>query len=235
MTNPESVRINKYLAHEGIATRREADRLIEQGYVYINNTKAVLGSKVLPGDVVEVRQAKKKEYVYFAYHKPRGVITHSPQSGEKSITEMIRRGDIFPIGRLDKDSSGLIILTNDGRITDRLLNPEYNHEKEYRVETDQKISNPDIKRLGLGIRIEGYLTKPAVVSRLNENLISIALTEGKKHQIRRMLAAAGKTVHSLVRVRIMNIKLGKLKENELRPIEGKELTEFLGSIDVSSD
>lgn len=225
------IRINRYLALKGEATRRGADTLIEQGLVTINGKTAKLGDTVKKEDIVKIKEQKnKKEFVYFAYNKPRGVITHSPQEGEKDIETMIKRRDIFPIGRLDKDSSGLMLLTNDGRLTDRLLNPKYEHEKEYEVEMDRPIEPRDIKRLEAGIRIEGYKTKPTKVKKLGSRKLTITLTEGKKHQIRRMLAAVGIAVRSLNRTRVMNIKLGTLKPNTLRELGEAERNQFLTAI-----
>src|SRR6185369_10309848 len=128
------MRINKYLAHKNLCTRREADTLITTGKVLLNGRPAVLGDKVQETDVVKVLFRTKK-YRYFAYNKPRGIITHSPGEGEKDIKQSIPLSGVFPIGRLDKDSEGLIVLTDDGRITDKLLNPDYDHEKEYVVTT----------------------------------------------------------------------------------------------------
>ncbi|OYV28079.1 MAG: hypothetical protein B7W98_00320, partial [Parcubacteria group bacterium 20-58-5] len=137
MSDDYPMRINKYLAHEGISTRRGADELIARKKVLINGRVAVIGEKVNEGDTVELRgKSSAKKFVYYAYHKPVGVITHSPQLGEKDIKQSVALPkDVFPVGRLDKDSSGLIILTNDGRVTDRLLAPGYDHDKEYRVRT----------------------------------------------------------------------------------------------------
>src|SRR3989344_8713980 len=140
MTDAYPMRINKYLAHKGIATRKAADALIERGGVKINGRKAVLGDKVLEKDTVEVRGAQK-QYRYFAYNKPVGVITHSPQLGEKDIATSTKLRDVFPVGRLDKASHGLIILTDDARITDRLLSPRYDHDKEYFVQVRQELPN----------------------------------------------------------------------------------------------
>ena len=125
------MRINKYLAHKGYATRAGADKLIADKKVYVNGELAVIGAKVEEDDIVEVRDNRKpKEYIYLAYHKPVGIITHSPQKGERDIKSSIPLDSVFPVGRLDKDSSGLLILTNDGRITDRVLNPERGQDKE---------------------------------------------------------------------------------------------------------
>lgn len=248
--NPEDaypMRINKYLAKQGISTRRGADELITQGKVLLNGKVAVLGDKVQEGDKVEMRALRKpKKYVYFAYNKPVGIITHSPQEGEKDIKQAVEtapemRGtpsgipmrDVFPVGRLDKDSSGLLILTNDGRVTDRLLNPDYEHDKEYRVRTLDPIRDSFKKTVEAGINIEGYLTKPCVVRKTGPKTFNITLTEGKKHQIRRMVAAMHNTVVDLERTRILNIRLDNLKPGAWRPIEGTELETFLEKIGMS--
>lgn len=229
------MRINKYLALKGYSTRRGADELIAAHKVLINGQVASLGTKVLETDSVEVRKSKKaKKYVYFAYHKPRGVITHSPQGEEQDIAMAIKdvpeAAGVFPVGRLDKDSHGLIILTNDGRITDRLLNPEHDHEKEYKVETVEKLRDSFAKHMSEGVDIGDYVTKPAMVARLNDTSFRIVLGEGKKHQIRRMVDAMHNSVKNLERVRVMNIKLAGLKPGSLRPIEGEELATFLKSL-----
>ncbi len=220
------MRINKYLAAKKYCTRRGADELIRKGRVLINGKPAVLGDKIKEKDVVEVKWRQTK-YRYFAYNKPRGVITHSPQGEEKEIAEIIPVQGVFPVGRLDKDSYGLIILTDDGRITDPLLNPEYAHEKEYEVVTLDKLPSNFKRRMEGGVDIGGYTTKPCVVTVLGSKKFSIVLTEGKKHQIRRMCGALGQSAIMLQRKRILNIKLGGLKPCEYRPIEGAELDAFL--------
>ena len=232
------MRINKYLAHQGLATRRAADELVAKGQVLINKKVAVLGDKVQEGDTVElVGKMTPKKFVYYAYNKPVGVITHSPQLGEKDIKTSITKknvksdmSDVFPIGRLDKDSSGLIILTNDGRVTDRLLNPDYDHDKEYRVRTLEPLRESFRKTMEGGVNIEGYLTAPCKVRKTGPQSFNITLTEGKKHQIRRMVAALHNQVTELERVRILNIRLEDLKPNATRPITGDELATFLAEI-----
>ncbi|KKW27471.1 MAG: Ribosomal large subunit pseudouridine synthase F [Candidatus Kaiserbacteria bacterium GW2011_GWB1_52_6] len=223
------MRINKYLASKKYCTRREADTLIEKGLVMLNGKRAVLGDKVQENDVVDVKFRQKK-YKYYAYNKPRGVITHSPQEGEVDIASTIGLKGVFPIGRLDKDSEGLIILTDDGRITDSLLNPDEAHEKEYLVATKEELAENFKKKMESGVDIEGYMTKPAIVRVLGTNKFSIALTEGKKHQIRRMCAALGYVTARLQRRRIMNISLAGLKQGQYRPITGKSLSDFLQSL-----
>jgi 23S rRNA pseudouridine2604 synthase len=212
------IRINKYLALKNISTRRGADELISKKKVYINGKLATLGSKVNEKDIVEVKGVPKKEYRYFAYYKPIGVETESPKEG------------LFPIGRLDKASHGLLILTDDGRITDRLLNPKYEHEKEYVVKTKEKLRSSFKQKMEAGVNIEGYKTKKCKVTILNDFTFRIVLTEGKKHQIRRMCSALFQEVADLKRERIMNIKLGNSKPKSLREIKGKELSTFLDQV-----
>lgn len=223
------MRINKYLALHKYASRREADKLIEAGRVFINDVRAELGSQVAEGDTVEVK-GELKTHRYFAYNKPRNIITHSPQGDEESIEDVIPLKNVFPIGRLDKDSSGLIILTDDGRITDALLNPEHGHEKEYVVETLDELPKDFIRKMERGVNIGDYTTKPCQVEILGKRSFSITLTEGKKHQIRRMCGAFGVSAVELKRVRILNIVLGSLKEGAYRPIQDSELEEFLKSV-----
>jgi len=235
MQKPDDVypmRINKYLAKEGIATRRGADELIAKGKVFINGRVALIGEKVQKGDKVELRSKNApKKYLYYAYNKPVGVITHSPQLGEKDIKQSAALSpDVFPVGRLDKDSSGLIILTNDGRVTDRLLNPGYDHDKEYQVRTAEPLRESFKKTMEAGVDIEGYLTKGCTVRKTGPNSFTITLTEGKKHQIRRMVAALHNSVVGLERVRILNIRLENLKPGAWRLIEGEELKTFLSQI-----
>lgn len=229
------LRINKYLAREGVATRRAADELIARGKVLVNGRVALVGEKTNRGDKVELRgRPSSKKLLYFAYHKPRGMITHSPQRGEKDIKQSVPM-DVFPVGRLDKDSSGLIILTNDGRVTDRLLNPDYAHDKEYRVRTAEPLREGFKKAMEAGVDIGGYLTRPCTVRKSGPTSFSITLTEGKKHQIRRMVAALHHSVAELTRTRVLNIRLGDLAEGSWRPVEGAELAAFLGNIGLSPD
>lgn len=241
MENSYPMRINKYLAWKKISTRRGADDLIKEKKVFINKKLAVLGSKINESDIVEIKENKSsKTYVYFAYNKPIDVITHSPQKEEKDIKEKIQNikapKDIFPVGRLDKNSHGLMILTNDGRITDQMLNPKYFHEKEYLIKTKNKLRSNFKQKMEAGVNIEGlpaqtgYITKPCKVTIINNNTFKVILTEGKKHQIRRMCSALFQEVSDLKRIRVINIKLGNLKPNSLREIKGEELSTFLNSL-----
>lgn len=232
------MRINKYMAVQKLASRREADRLIEAGSVMLNGVKAKLGDQVKKGDKVELAQAAFKSTqanrVYLAFNKPIGVITHSPQQGEKEIADVLlyKKAKVFPLGRLDKESHGLILLTNDGRVTERLLSPEHDHEKEYIVKVNKPLSEGALSRLSRGIRLEDdEITKPAEI--LSEPFIKtlrMVITEGKRHQIRRMLAALGYDVLDLKRVRVMNIELGDLATGMHREIAGVELKKFLSAL-----
>lgn len=230
------MRINRYLAKKNFCSRREADALIEKGVVKINGKKAVLGQKINEDDRVEVDTKNKaaiKNRQYFAYYKPIGIVTHSPEMGQKGIADVTGFSEeFFPIGRLDKLSQGLIIMTNDGRITDKMLNPEYAHEKEYMVHVNKKINNFFVRHMSEGIDLEDFRTKPAMVEKIGEQVFRIVLTEGKKHQIRRMCTALGHEVLDLKRVRVMNIKLGNLKPNQKREIVGEELEIFLKNLEI---
>ena len=230
-----SVRINKYLAHKGVATRKGVDELITRGKVLINGKLAKLGDQVTETDTVEVRGVHhKKKFIYLAYHKPKGIVTTNPQKEEKDILKNTKLPPgVFPVGRLDKDSYGLVILTNDGRITDRLLNPKYEHEKEYVVEVDRKFTPAFLKHMQEEIQLEEGKTKHATVKRINETAFRIILTEGKNRQIRRMTGKLGYTVRDLKRVRVQNIELGKLPANSHRDIQ-EELEKFLKSIQLEN-
>jgi 23S rRNA pseudouridine2604 synthase len=228
------IRINRYLALNNYCTRREADVFVEKGLVTINGKKAKIGDKVNKSDKIEVKSSARlaaKEYSYYAYNKPKGIVTHSPKDGQKSIREVaFFAEDVFPVGRLDKNSRGLIILTNDGRITDKLLNPEREHEKEYIVQVNKPMTNIFLKVMRQGVQLEDFKTKPCIVTQKNEITFHIVLTEGKKHQIRRMCAALGWDVVDLKRIRVMNIELGNLSSGQMRKIQKDELKEFLISL-----
>lgn len=225
---PFPLRINRYLALRGIATRKAADALISAGKVFINGKPAELGTKVTAEDVVEVKQTgKARVHRYFAYYKPRGIISHSPERGERSIADIFSEKGVFPVGRLDKASEGLIIVTDDGRITERLLHPRFVHEKEYEVRVQEEVPANIAEKLIAGIESEGDMLRAKKVKKIGRFEISIILTEGKKHQIRRMLGALHLTVKELRRLRIMNVRIGDLGPGEARRIAGPELDAFL--------
>lgn len=231
---PFPLRINRYLALRGIATRKAADALISTGKVFINGKPAELGTKVTAEDVVEVKQSgRAKTHRYFAYYKPRGIISHSPMRTERSITDIFSEKGVFPVGRLDKASEGLIIVTDDGRITERLLHPRFVHEKEYEVRVQEEVPANIADRLLAGIESDGEILRAKKAKRTSPRTLSIILTEGKKHQIRRMLSALHLTVKELRRLRIMNIHLGDLGPGEARRIAGPELEALLEELNLA--
>jgi len=233
-TSENRVRINKYVAENFNVSRREADRLIEAGKVFLNGRKAILGDKISLNDKVDLKDKEKikKNFAYYAYYKPRGLITNRQHKGEKDIATSVNIKGVFPIGRLDKDSEGLILLTNNGRITDRLLNPKYDHEKEYLVKTKTPIKEHQLRVMQRGMELEGDLeTKPCKTKYIDENTFRITLSEGKKHQIRRMCDAFGIAIDTLKRIRVMNIKIGDLKPGQFRKITGEDLEELLYSLE----
>lgn len=225
------VRINKYLSEKKICSRREADGLIADGKVLINGRPAKLGEAVEEGDVVSVT-GKIKELVYLAYNKPKGIVTHSPQEGEACIADILKfETEVFPLGRLDKESRGLIILSNDGRITERLLSPEFMHEKEYEVRVDRAIDDAFLSNMREGVKLDGgYVTRECEVEKIDDFSFMIIITEGKRRQIRRMCQALGYDVVDLRRTRIMNIKLNNLQPRHYRLLGGKELNKFLSDL-----
>lgn len=232
---PFPLRINRYLALRGIATRKAADALISAGKVLINGAPAELGTKVTADDVVEVKQTgKARVHRYFAYYKPRGIISHSPERGERAIADIFSEKGVFPVGRLDKASEGLIIVTDDGRITERLLHPRFVHEKEYEVRVQEEVPANIAEKLVAGIESEGDMLRAKKVKKIGRCELSIILTEGKKHQIRRMLSALHLTVKELRRLRIMNVRIGDLGPGEARRIAGSELDVFLKELGLAT-
>lgn len=222
------IRVNRYLFLKNYCSRREADRLIEQGKVFINGKPAVLGQKVSADDKVTLAvDVANREYEYYIYNKPRGIVSHNPQRDEQGIADVSGLGSrVSPVGRLDKDSHGLMLLTDDGRIVNALLHPDYAHEREYNVRVDKYVKEQDLKKLARGVSIEGYVTKPAKVKRIDDNSFALTLTEGKKHQIRRMCAALGYQVTDLKRVRMMHLALD-VSEGEHRPLTQREQAALL--------
>lgn len=231
MKLPYPIRINRYLALNNYATRTGADELIKKGSVTINGRRAVLGDQVNEGDQVVVSGKNlNKDYVYYAYNKATGISTN-PDTGSKDILQVTKFPmRVFPVGRLDKDSHGLILMTNDGRVTDRLLSPKYVHEKEYVVKVDPAFNDAFLEKLQKGVKFDGVVSKKCKAWRKNGDTYHIILTEGKKRQIRRMAEALHHEVVDLRRIRIMNIELGKLPFGEFRAIEGKEKDELLKSL-----
>jgi 23S rRNA pseudouridine2604 synthase len=225
------MRLNKYIAETGVCSRREADKWIESGRVTCNGQTAALGTQVASGDEIrvdgELLGAKKKQ-IYIALNKPVGIIcTTEPDIADNIIEFIGHRERIFPVGRLDKDSEGLILLTNDGDIVNEILRSENNHEKEYLVTVDRAITDLSLKMMANGVKIMGEMTKRSNVSRIGANSFRIILTQGLNRQIRRMCSALGYKVQRLKRVRIMNIKLGSLDTGKWRYLSESELKGLL--------
>jgi 23S rRNA pseudouridine2604 synthase len=226
-----AMRLNKYIAESGVCSRREADKWIESGRVSCNGRIAALGTQVAKGDEIrvdgELLGAKKKQ-IYLALNKPVGIIcTTEPDIADNIIEFVGHRERIFPVGRLDKDSEGLILLTNDGDIVNEILRSENNHEKEYLVTVDRAITDLSLKMMANGVKIMGEMTKRSTVSRIGPNSFRIILTQGLNRQIRRMCSALGYKVQRLKRVRIMNIKLGSLDTGKWRYLSESELKGLL--------
>ncbi len=207
------ISLNKYVSDSGFCSRREADKLIEQGRVSINNQTADKGNRVKPGDTVEVdgERIKSKariQTVYIAFNKPKGITATTDTKDKNNIIDFIRfPGRIFPIGRLDKLSDGLIFLTNDGDIVNKILRAGNNHEKEYLVTLDKDITDVFIQKMKNGVRILDTVTQKCFVEQVGKNAFKIVLKQGLNRQIRRMCEALGFRVKTLTRIRIMNISL----------------------------
>ncbi|MFC4778918.1 23S rRNA pseudouridine(2604) synthase RluF [Paenibacillus sp. GCM10023252] len=224
------MRINKYISETGYCSRREADKLVDSGRVTINGEKALLGSQASPGDDVRVdgqRIGKQRQHVYLALNKPVGITSTTEQHVKGNIVDFIGHAErIFPIGRLDKDSEGLILLTNDGDVVNPILRSEGKHEKEYIVTVDRPVTASFLKGMGEGVHILGSLTLPCEVTRVGDRVFRIILTEGRNRQIRRMCEAFGYQVRKLRRVRVMNIELGNLAAGQWRDLTEAERTEL---------
>jgi 23S rRNA pseudouridine2604 synthase len=225
------MRLNKFIAETGVCSRREADKWIEAGRVTCNGSIATLGTQVNAADEIRLDGAllgAKKKQIYIALNKPIGIICTTEPDIENNIIDFVNFSErIFPVGRLDKDSEGLILLTNDGDIVNEILRSENNHEKEYRVTLDRPITDLSLQMLAGGVKIMGQMTKPSNVSRLGPNAFRIVLTQGLNRQIRRMCSALGYKVQRLKRVRIMNIKLKNLETGKWRHLTNDELAELL--------
>lgn len=225
------MRINKFISETGFCSRREADKLVESGQVTINGVKAVLGSQAEEGDDVRVNgrqlNEKKSKHVYIALNKPVGITSTTESHIKGNIVDFVGHKErIFPIGRLDKDSEGLILLTSDGDIVNKILRSEGRHEKEYIVTVDRPITEAFVRGMSSGVKILGEMTLPCTITRMSERVFRIILTEGKNRQIRRMCSAFGYEVRKLQRIRIMNIRLGEQKVGAWRDLTDQEKQEL---------
>ena len=233
-TDNEGIRLNKYIASSGLCSRREADSLIENGRVTINGIVAVQGTKVNEGDVVLVGGQKitpDDSMVYIAFNKPLGVTCTTDKRDPSNIIDFIGFDErIFPVGRLDKNSSGLILLTNDGSIVNKLLRAENGHEKEYLVTINRPYDKNFIKQMESGVPVLGQLTLPCKIKPAGDKTFKIILHQGLNRQIRRMCEYLGYKVTKLKRIRFMNINLGDLETGKWRYLTPDEKKELLKDI-----
>ncbi|PYE42732.1 23S rRNA pseudouridine(2604) synthase RluF [Paenibacillus barcinonensis] len=231
------MRINKFISETGYCSRRAADKLIESGQVTINGIQAELGSQAEEGDDVRINGkpiSEKKKHVYIALNKPVGITSTTEQHIQGNIVDFVNHHErIFPIGRLDKDSEGLILMTNDGDIVNRILRAEGRHEKEYIVTVDRTITPSFLRGMSTGVKILGEMTLPCTVTRMTDRVFRIILTEGKNRQIRRMCSAFGYEVRKLKRVRIMNIHLGEQATGSWRELTAAEKSELGGLLNYT--
>ena len=227
------MRLNKHISESGICSRREADAWIAAGRVTVNGVAGVLGTQVRPGDEVRIDGKPlpaRKQGVYIALHKPSGITSTTERGVPGNIVDFVGHpARIFPIGRLDKESEGLILLTNDGDIVNEVLREEHGHEKEYLVTVEPDVTGNFLSMMGKGVRIGGEKTKPAKVTRVAADRFRIVLTQGLNRQIRRMCSALGWRVKRLVRVRIMHIRLGDLPTGSWRDLTDAELRPLLAA------
>ena len=231
--------VNKYISESGFCSRREADKYIEMGRVTINNKEAHKGNRVQEGQIVkvdgEVIKRKKNTSVYLAFNKPKGITCTTDSKDRSNIIDYIGfKSRIFPIGRLDKLSDGLIFLTNDGDIVNKILRAGNNHEKEYLVTVDKTISPDFIQKMGNGVNILGTTTKECFVKQESEKQFRIILTQGLNRQIRRMAEVLGYKVTALTRVRIMNITLKGIPKGKWRYFSPTEIDQVNKMIAQSS-
>ncbi|MBR5495114.1 MAG: 23S rRNA pseudouridine(2604) synthase RluF [Psychrobacter sp.] len=240
MFNASSTRLNKYISESGICSRRDADRFIEQGNVYVNGKRAQVGAQVVAGDVVKVNgqliePREADDFIFIALNKPVGIVSTTESSEKNNIVDFVRHSvRIFPIGRLDKDSQGLIFLTSNGDLVNKLLRAGNNHEKDYVVTVNKPITDSFIEGLAGGVPILGRMTKKCPVTKVSPNVFNITLVQGLNRQIRRMCEHFGYEVVKLERTRIMNVSLKGLPVGDWRDLTPKEMAVLLKSIEDSS-
>jgi pseudouridine synthase len=226
------IRLQKFLSQAGVCSRRKGEEYIKAGLVRVNNTVVTeLGTKIDPvSDRVEFKGkivVPENNFVYIALNKPKGYVTSCSQPGEKIVLDLIDIPQrVYPIGRLDKDSTGLLILTNDGNLHNRLLHPSFDHEKEYDVTVSSPIKDGALKKIAGGLPMMGTKTRPAEIIRRSPRRFRIVLKEGKNRQIRRMVRKVGNHVTQLKRLRISNIELDRLKKGTWRYLTEKEIKDL---------
>ncbi|MCD1648756.1 23S rRNA pseudouridine(2604) synthase RluF [Marinobacter adhaerens] len=240
MTSGNSTRLNKYISESGMCSRREADRYIEQGNVYINGKRATVGDQVLPGDTVKVNgqviePRAEEDLVFIALNKPVGIVSTTDSAEKHNIQRFVGHSKrIFPIGRLDKDSQGLIFMTSNGDLVNKILRAGNNHEKEYLVTVDKPVTREFVEGMANGVPILGTVTKKCKVSRESRFVFRITLVQGLNRQIRRMCEYFGYEVTKLERIRIMNVSLKGLAVGQWRDLTEKELAGLFDAIRDSS-
>ena len=235
----ETMRLQKYLSQSGICSRRKAEEYIEKWLVLINKQVATIGQSVTVWkDTIELKDQiieEQKNFVYYKFHKPRGIETTCAQRWGKSIIDIIHTPErVFPVGRLDKETTGLILLTNDGRIANHLMHPRYEHEKEYIVETFWPIDDRALEEMREGVFILWRDTKEAIIVRKASGKFSVTITEWRNRQIRRMVEKVGAEVKKLKRVRIENIELWKLEKWVLIPLSKKERSQLFSKLGLKN-
>ncbi len=232
------MRINKYLSECGVCSRREADRLVEQGLVMINGKAAVSGSQVEEGDQVIVKGkavSRKQEKIYLKLYKPRGIVCTSDRREKKNLMDYLQYPErITYAGRLDRESEGLLILTDDGDLINAMMRARENHEKEYVVAVDRPLTEEFLKKMQEGVYLKDLdvTTRPCKVERVDDRSFRIILTQGLNRQIRRMCQACGRNVRSLKRIRVVNVQLGSMKRGELLPLTEQEKEELFKRVQV---
>ncbi|WP_296191130.1 MULTISPECIES: 23S rRNA pseudouridine(2604) synthase RluF [unclassified Psychrobacter] len=240
MFNTSSTRLNKYISESGICSRRDADRFIEQGNVYVNGKRAQVGAQVVAGDTVKVNgqliePREADDFIFIALNKPVGIVSTTESSEKNNIVDFVGHSDrIFPIGRLDKDSQGLIFLTSNGDLVNKVLRAGNNHEKDYVVTVNKPITDSFIEGLAGGVPILGRMTKKCPVTKVAPTVFNITLVQGLNRQIRRMCEHFGYEVVKLERTRIMNVSLKGIPVGDWRDLTPKELSVLLKSIEDSS-
>lgn len=235
MDQQAGTRLNKYIADSGYCSRREADRLIGEGKVLIDGRVGVLGDRILPGMRVTVEGVSvtgESEKVYIALNKPRGIVCTADPREPMNVVDYIGHPQrIFPVGRLDKDSEGLLLLTSDGEIVNRILRAAGGHEKEYEVMIDRPVTTEFLQKMSAGVPILDTVTLPCRIRKTGPRSFNLILVQGLNRQIRRMCEALGCNVVSLKRIRIMNIRLGRLETGHWRNLTAPELKQLLGALE----
>lgn len=234
----EPVRLNKYLSEAGVCSRREADRLIAEGRVSVDGQRAETGMRIHPGQVVKVGKrivSKQDDMIVLAVNKPKGIVCTEERRERNSIIRFLNYPvRVTYIGRLDKDSRGLLLMTNNGDIINQMMRAANHHEKEYKVTVDQEITQDFVEKMAAGVPILNTVTRPCKIRKIGKYTFTIVLTQGLNRQIRRMCEALGYEVKDLVRTRVMNIKLDGIREGEYRKLTDAELDELYEMLKGSS-